>query len=163
MCDQTPALAALTQAQIRFQTRCYGYDAEAVRKGLQAAAALDLPTESVFKTLMTWVDSQSCCAIIPSHHQLNLKWLAAALKGRRARLMQTLEAENLTGYQIGGISPFGQRAQAPLVLDSAAALSPIIWVNAGQRGLLVALAPHAIIETFGAQLHQVSEAKALRA
>lgn len=155
----TPALIALTQANIVFRTMEYGYDSQARHKGLQAAAALSLPQEAVFKTLMTWVDSQPYCAVIPSHLQLNMQSLAAAVNGQRARLMDSGDAEHLTGYQIGGISPFGQRPQAPLLLDRSASMIATIWVNAGRRGLLVGLAPHDLVRAFGARLDLISQAK----
>ena len=155
----TPALIALTQAKVVFRTLEYGYDSQARQKGLQAAAALDLPEDTVFKTLMTWVDSQPYCAIIPSHVQLNLQSLAAAVNGQRSRLMDSREAEHQTGYQIGGISPFGQRIQAPLLLDRSALMMTTIWVNAGRRGLLVGLAPHDLVQAFGARLDLISQAK----
>ena len=155
----TPALIALTQANIIFRTLEYNYDSQARHKGLQAVAALNLPENTVFKTLMTWVDSQPYCAIVPSHVQLNLQSLAAAVNGQRARLMDGSDAEHQTGYQIGGISPFGQRRQAPLLLDRLAFMVGTIWVNAGRRGLLVGLAPQDIVEAFGAQLELISQTK----
>lgn len=70
-----------------------------------------------------------------------MKKVAAAFGGKSAQMMPPPEAERLTGYKVGGISPFGQRRPAPMAIDTAAFDHDQVFVNGGQRGLQVRLAP----------------------
>jgi Cys-tRNA(Pro)/Cys-tRNA(Cys) deacylase len=56
-------------------------------------------------------------------------------------MMKAPDAERLTGYKVGGIGPFGQKRQVPTAIDETAELFDRIYLNAGQRGLLLAVAP----------------------
>lgn len=137
MSKATRATRALDAAGIAYRLHPYDYAGEAGAKGLQAAAALGLPPQRVFKSLMAWVDRQAVCVVIPSDRRLAPKKLAAALGGKHAQMMEVAEAERRTGYKVGGISPLGQQRQAPVLVDlSARALDTLVF-NAGQRGLLL--------------------------
>lgn len=157
MSSMTPALQALSDLAVPFQVHHYDYQADSVTKGLQAACALGLSPERVCKTLMTWVDDQAVCAVIPSHHRLLLKQLAYVCQGKNAKLMPAADAERLTGYRIGGISPVGQRKPAPIVIDASVLSAPTIWFNAGRRGLLVEVVPAQAISAFGAKAWAISQ------
>ena len=113
----------------------------AVGKGLQAAAALGLAPDRVLKTLMAWVDARAVCAVIPSDRQLQPKALAAACGGKAARMMEAAEAERRSGYKVGGVSPFGQQRPVPVWFERDALAAASVWINAGQRGLLLEIAP----------------------
>ena len=141
MSRTTPATVALTKAGVAFDLFPYDYDPDAPRVGLQAAQALGWAPEQVFKTLMTLVDGKPACVIIPSDQEVSMKKLAAALKGKSAQMMKPADAERLTGFKVGGVSPFGQRKAVPTVLDETAVLFDRILINGGQRGLLLGLAP----------------------
>lgn len=133
---QTPALVLLEKEGIAYTLHAHDYDPEASRKGLQAAESLGVSPERVFKTLMVWVDKEKpACAIIRSDHKLNLKAAAAALGGKSASMMAPPDAERLTAYKTGGISPFGQKKSVPVLLDRHALEVDRIFVNAGRRGL----------------------------
>ena len=137
----TPATLALTKAGIPFTLAHYDYDPSAERVGLQAAEAMGVSAAEVFKTLMVELDGKPACAIIPSDEELNMKKLAAALGGKSAQMMKPADAERLTGYKIGGISPLGQRKAAPTALDELATLYDEIFLNGGQRGLQIRIRP----------------------
>ena len=77
--------------------------------------------------------------------------LAAAFKGKSASMMKPAMAEKLTGYVVGGISPFGQKRAVPTALEAAACAAPKVWINAGQRGLLLGIAPGAALAALKAQ------------
>lgn len=70
-----------------------------------------------------------------------MKKLAAAFGGKSANMMKPADAERLTGFKVGGISPFGERRKVPTVIDETAELFDEVLINGGQRGLLVGLNP----------------------
>ena len=150
MAKSTPAVVAFQRAGVAFTLHTYEYDPGDQRVGLQAAEALGVNPAEVFKTLMALVDGKPVCAIAPSDHEIHLKRLAAAAGGKTAKMMPPPDAERMTGYRIGGISPFGQKRAVPVFLDETALGHPLIFLNGGQRGLQVRLDPQDIIRTLKA-------------
>lgn len=141
MSKTTPATVALTKAGVAFALFPYDYDPDAPRVGLQAAEALGVAPEQVFKTLMVLVDGAPACVIVPSDCEVSMKKLAAVLGGKSAQMMKPADAERLTGYKVGGVSPFCQRKAVPAAMDETAILFDQVLINGGQRGLLLGLAP----------------------
>jgi len=137
----TRATKALERAGLAFTVHRYPYDPAADRIGLQAAEALGEIPARVLKTLMARVDGKPVLAILPSDAELSMKKLAAALGGKAAQMMPPADAERISGYKIGGISPFGQARALPVAIEEQAVLHPLVYLNAGQRGLQVRLAP----------------------
>ena len=150
MSSSTPATKALAGAGIAFRLHSYDYDPGAERVGLQAAEALGEAPHRVLKTLMALVDGKPVCAIIPSDRELAMKRLAAAFGGKSAQMMKPAEAERLTGYRVGGISPFGQRRKVPTAIEQSALEEPLVYVNGGQRGLQIRLDPRDAMAAAGA-------------
>ena len=109
--------------------------------GMDAAAALGVEPERIYKTLVVRVDDRLVLAVVPVAGELDLKRLAAVVGGRRAGLVEPTVAEHATGYVIGAISPLSSRRPIPVVLDSGAAAHRTIFVSAGRRGLQLELAP----------------------
>ncbi len=124
--------------------------------GFDAAAALDVAPERLFKTLVGSVDGRLALAVVPVAGELDLKRFAAALGGRAAALADPAAAERATGYVVGGISPLAVRRPLPAVVDASALGHPTIFVSAGQRGLQVELAPGALVEVLNATTASVS-------
>jgi Cys-tRNA(Pro)/Cys-tRNA(Cys) deacylase len=143
MSKTTPATLALTRAGVAFTLHTSTYDPEAERVGLQAAEALGVPPHTVLKTLMATVDGKPVCCIVPSDREVSMKKLAACFGGTAAAMMKPGVAERLTGYKIGGISPFGQRRPVPAAIEEAALGHLQVFINGDQRGLQVRLAPAA--------------------
>lgn len=141
MSKMTRATKALEQAGIAFTVHTYDYDPDADSIGLQAAQALGEDPARVLKTLMAQVDGKPVCAIVPSDHEVSLKKLAAAFGGKAAQMMKPAEAERISGYRIGGISPFGQTRKVPISLEIQALDQSLVYINGGQRGLQVRLDP----------------------
>jgi len=139
----TRATKALEQAGLPFTVHRYAYDPGADRIGLQAAEALAESPARVLKTLMARVDGKPTIAIVPSDHEVSMKRLAAALGGKAAEMMAPTDAERLSGYKVGGISPFGQTRTLPVVMEVQALDQPLVYINGGQRGLQVRLDPRA--------------------
>src|SRR3712207_2481745 len=141
MSKTTRATLALRQAGVAFTVHAYDYDPDAERIGLQAAEALGADAGSVLKTLMVLVDGKPACVILPSDREVNLKKLASALGGKAAQMMKPADAERVTGYHVGGISPFGQKKRVPALMEETSLLHPQVFINGGQRGLQVRLDP----------------------
>lgn len=141
MSRMTRATRALEQAKVVFSVHAYDYDPDADSIGLQAAQALGEDPARVLKTLMAQVDGKPVCAIVPSDHEVSLKKLAAAFGGKAAQMMKPADAERISGYRIGGISPFGLMRKVPAALEVQALAHPLVYINGGQRGLQVRLAP----------------------
>lgn len=139
MSKVTPATRALTAAGLAFTLHTYDYDPEAASIGLQAASALGEDPARVLKTLMALVDGKPVCVIVPSDQEVSMKKLAAAVGGKSAQMMKPPEAERLTGFKVGGISPFGQRKAVRTVLEQSALAHDQVYLNGGQRGLQVRL------------------------
>ena len=70
-----------------------------------------------------------------------MKKLAAHFGGKSASMMKVPDAERMTGFKVGGISPFGQKKTVPTAIDETAQLFDTVYINAGQRGLLLSIAP----------------------
>ena len=146
----TQGLKVLEAAGVAFTLHPYDYDPKAEAVGLQAAAALGIDPGVMLKTLMVEVDGKPCCCVIPSDRQLSMKKVAAAFKGKAADMMAVPKAEKLTGYKVGGISPFGQKRAVPTAFEVSACQAPRVWINAGQRGLLLGIAPGDALGACGA-------------
>ncbi|MFH9015839.1 Cys-tRNA(Pro) deacylase [Streptomyces sp. NPDC017943] len=137
----TPATVALTAAGARYTVHAYDHDPAHPSYGEEAAQAMGVSPDRVFKTLVADVDGALTVAVVPVAGQLDLKALAAAVGGKRATMADPALAERTTGYVRGGISPLGQRKRLPTVLDASASAHATICVSAGRRGLEVELAP----------------------
>lgn len=150
MRPMTRATKLLAEAGVAFSVHSYAYQPTADRIGLQAAEALGEPPARVLKTLMALVDGKPVCAIVPSDREVSMKRLAAAFGGKSAQMMKPVEAERISGYTIGGISPFGQRRTIPAAIEAGAMEHDLVFINAGQRGLQVRLAPQAAQQVLAA-------------
>ncbi|MEZ5715752.1 MAG: Cys-tRNA(Pro) deacylase [Paracoccaceae bacterium] len=148
---KTPATQALDKAGIAYDLHAYSY-VPGHHIGEQAAAAIGADPARVFKTLMLEIDGKPGCVAIPVAQTLKLKKAAAALGGKSAQMMDPAKAERLTGFHVGGISPFGQKKRVSTVFDSSLAAQPRVILNGGQRGLMVELAPDAALALLGAGL-----------
>ncbi len=141
MAKTTRATLALSKAGVAFTVHEYDYDPDAGHIGLQAAEALGEDPARVLKTLMAEVDGKPVCVVVPSDHEVSMKKLAAAFGGKSAAMMKPAEAERQTGYHVGGISPFGQRKRVRVAIEETALGHEAVYLNGGQRGLQVRLAP----------------------
>jgi len=150
----TPATVALTAAGIPFTAHPYEHDPSAPSFGLEAAEALGVEPDRVFKTLLADTDLGLVVGVVPVTGMLDLKALAAAVGAKRATMADPAVAERRTGYVVGGISPIGQKTRHTTVVDETAQLFDTVFVSGGKRGFDVELSPadllRAIDGTFGA-------------
>lgn len=141
MAKGTPATLMLEKAGAAFAVATYDYDPDADRVGLQAAEAMGVSPGIVLKTLMAEVDGKPVCVVVPSDREISMKKLAAAFGGKAAQMMKPPDAERITGYRVGGISPFGQKRRCPTAIEAIAMELPEVFMNGGQRGLQVRMKP----------------------
>ncbi|MDY1004397.1 Cys-tRNA(Pro) deacylase [Curtobacterium sp. CFBP9011] len=146
----TPATLALERAGVPFTPHVYEHHESATNFGEEAAAALGLREEQVFKTLVVSVDGDLAVAIVPVADRLDLKAIAAAVGGKKASLADPTLAERRTGYVVGGISPVGQKTRIRTVLDASASDHPTIFVSGGRRGFDIELSPADLARVTGA-------------
>lgn len=154
----TPATQVLRKLGIAFKLHTYVYDSTVHTGaiGLQAAEALGVEPGRVLKTLMAEVDGQPVCVVVPSDREVSMKKLAAALGGKSANMMRPADAERITGYHVGGISPFGQKKRVPVAIERAALENLTVFVNGGQRGLQIELDPNDAAVAAGARAHAIA-------
>lgn len=143
MSKTTRATQALSKLGVAFTLHSYDYDPNADSIGLQAAQALGIAPQRMLKTLMAEVDGKPVCAVVPSDREVGMKKLAATFGGKSARMMRPADAERITGYHVGGISPFGQKKRVPIAMEQAALGETTVYLNGGQRGLQIEIAPDA--------------------
>jgi Cys-tRNA(Pro)/Cys-tRNA(Cys) deacylase len=151
----TPATALLAKQKVAHTVHTYDHH-NGQAYGAEAAEALGLDPAQVFKTLVAEVDGALTVGIVPVAGTLDLKALAAAVGGKRARMAAVDAAERATGYVAGGISPLGQRKRLPTVLDSSAGALATMFCSGGRRGLEIELAPADLARLTGARIAPIA-------
>lgn len=148
----TPATAALERAGVGFTPHEYPpVEETGGTYGEAIAGALGVEPARVFKTLVALADGQATVAVVPVSSHLSLKALARARGAKRAEMAAPAEAERLTGYVVGGISPFGQKRRLPVVVDRTLLDHRTVFVSGGKRGLQVELAPAELVALLRAE------------
>jgi Cys-tRNA(Pro)/Cys-tRNA(Cys) deacylase len=150
MSKATRATQELQKLKVAFTIHPHEYDPDADRKGLQAANALGESPRRVLKTLIAEVDGKPVCVVVPSDRDVSMKKLAAAFGGKTASMIPPVDAERLTGYVVGGISPFAQKHRLPKAIERRAMDEEIVYMNGGQRGFQVSMTPAAARDALGA-------------
>ena len=112
--------------------------------------ALGVPPSRLLKTLMAKAGGAVVCVLIASDREVSLKKLAAAAGAKDASMLPAAEAERITGYHVGGISPLGQKKRARAFIDVAALARPTVIFNGGRRGLQIEIAPQELVTLLGA-------------
>lgn len=145
----TPATALLGRQRVEHRVHTYAHRGGQAY-GPEAAEVLGQDPDRVFKTLVAEVDGALTVGVVPVSTTLDLKALAAAVGGKRARMAEVAVAERATGYVAGGISPLGQRKKLRTVVDASAEAFPTVFCSGGRRGLEVELAPADLARLTGA-------------
>ncbi|WP_406638073.1 Cys-tRNA(Pro) deacylase [Amycolatopsis sp. WGS_07] len=152
----TPATALLQKQKVAHTVHTYDHDPRAESFGLEAVEALGLEPGRVFKTLVADVDGKLVVGVVPVTGQLDLKALAAAAGGKKAKMADPTAAQRATGYVLGGISPLGHRSRLPVVLDGSALGYPTMYCSGGRRGLEVELDPAELVRLTGAVVAEIA-------
>jgi len=149
----TPAMVMLERSGIEFAVHAFDHelvDTEELGYGRAAALALGVDESRVFKTLLAQSEKCAVVAIVPVSSQLSLKALAQVLGVKRCEMVPANDAQRMTGYVVGGISPFGQKKKLLTVVDESAIDLPTIFVSGGRRGLDIEVAPSDLIRVLDA-------------
>ena len=146
----TNGLRFLKQQKIPYEAREYDHK---VKGAEYAAEALGWPVEAMAKTLVAALsDGSFVQCLLPGGVELSLKKLARLAGAKSARMATPEEAEKLTGYLVGGISPFGVRKPVPVWIHESLLGFEAIGVNGGRRGLIVFLGPVAVRDALKAHV-----------
>lgn len=150
----TRAIAVLKKAKIPFEVILYDHKEKGA---VFAAQATGIPIEKTIKTLIADLGSKHYVAtMLPGNKRLDLKKLAQQFRVKQAAMTDTVTAERLSGYKVGGISPFGLKAQLSSVLDRATIGYEQVIINAGKRGLMLKMAPKDIQTVLNCSLADIS-------
>jgi len=153
----TPAINLVKKSKISHRVHEYEHDPDNQAYGEEAVEALGLDANQVFKTLLAKIDDKELVvAVIPVSVQLSLKSIASAAGGKRAKMADVKEAEGVTGYVAGGISPLGQRKRLRTFIDESAFSYSEMYISAGRRGLEISLAPQDFVDLLNAKRHSLS-------
>jgi Cys-tRNA(Pro)/Cys-tRNA(Cys) deacylase len=136
--------------------RLLRYDYRADGGAEQAAADLGVEPERMFKSLVAKAGAEFVFALVAADVGLALKKLAAAAGAKHAEMAAPRDAERITGYQVGGISPLGSRRALPVFLDTGAERFERICLNAGNRGHIVELATADLVRLTGATVCELA-------
>jgi Cys-tRNA(Pro)/Cys-tRNA(Cys) deacylase len=122
-----------------------------------AAKAVDYPLARTIKTLVVTLDGSRCILVLmPGNRQVSMKKVAQACHAKRAAMADTETAQRLTGYLVGGISPFGGKKRLPAIMDSSLQAHEEVMINAGQRGIMIKMAPGDIIAALNSEIADLS-------
>jgi Cys-tRNA(Pro)/Cys-tRNA(Cys) deacylase len=153
---KTNAVRLLERAGIPFELRSYGVKDEHL-SAEEVAAALEIPPETVFKTLITRSDRTGhLFALIPAGTELDLKLLAEASGNKRVEMVPLRQVLALTGYVRGGVTPLAAKRAYPVFIDETAELWPTVSISGGMRGLQILLAPADLVRVTSARLVDIA-------
>ena len=150
----TRPIRYLNRKDVSFELVKYEHE----EKGAEfAARATGFPLDRTVKTLVVDLGGRNyCLALLPGDRQLDLKQLAQVFAVKRAAMADTATAERLTGYRIGGISPFGTKQALPAVMEKRIRECGEVILNAGQRGVMLKMAPVDIVKALGCRVESIA-------
>ena len=155
----TPAIKFLEKLRIPFRLHEFDHTPGAASFGMEAAVSLGVPGEQVFKTLVAKVmggNKPFAIALVPVSKKLSVKCLAQCLNAKKTEMADPKQAERVTGYLQGGISPLGQKTRLPTVIDISACRYGHIFVSAGRRGLEIEIPATELVRLTEAVCYQIS-------
>ena len=136
----TPATQALRRAGVTYVEHLYDY----VDHGGtgEAARQLGVDEHRIVKTLLMRDDSGAELIILMhGDRSVSTRNLARAIAAKSVTPCPPEQAQRVTGYRVGGISPFGTRKRLPVYVERSALSLPSLLVNGGRRGYLLEIAP----------------------
>lgn len=138
-----------------YATYTYPYDPEDPPDAEEVARRIALPPGQVYKTLVLTGagHGRPVLVMLPADRQLDLKRTAASIGQKRLELMPRAETERLTGLKVGGIGALALVSKKwQSYLDRSAEQYERIYVNAGQRGVMLGVGVADLLRVLGAQV-----------
>lgn len=151
----TPAIRLLKKQQIAHSVHEYEHDPNNSNFGLEACEKLGLSADEVFKTLLTTDGKQYFVAILPVQNMLNLKKMATAVRVKKLVMANPTDAERITGYIVGGISPLAQKKRLTTVIYASAKELDTMYVSGGRRGLEIGIVPSDLAGVLSAEFADI--------
>jgi len=150
----TRAIQFLKGKKGRFKVVKYRHD----QKGAEfAAKAIGFPLNKTIKTLVVDLGGQQhILALVPGDCQLDLKKVARAAGAKKSTMADKATAERLTGYLVGGISPFGTQKRVPVMMETSLVGYERVAINAGQRGAMLLMSPMDIVDLLSCTVAPIS-------
>jgi Cys-tRNA(Pro)/Cys-tRNA(Cys) deacylase len=143
--QSTPATMLLNHCGVGYRLHTYPQNPHADSYGIEAAQALGLAPQQVFKTLIAELDGRLIVAVVPVSAQLDVRALATVMGAKKCRMAAVADAERATGYVTGGISLLGHRKPLSVVIDVSVRNFETVFCSAGRRGLQLELAPEELV------------------
>lgn len=152
----TPAINLLKKNKIDFKVHKYEHDPDNTDFGNEVVEKLNLNPQQVFKTLLVELTPKELVVgIIPVSHQMSLKDISIVFKSKKAQMANKAEAQKVTGYLLGGISPLGQKKRLKTIIDESALEFKTIFVSGGKRGLDIELNPNDLAKLLNANFFSI--------
>lgn len=146
----TPAIRFLREKKVEFAPKLYDY----VEKGgaKHSAEALGVDEHAVVKTLVFETNEKKpLIVLMHGDRQVSAKNLARYLNVKSVAPAGPEKASKLTGYLVGGTSPFGTRIKMPVYVEKTIFELEEIYINGGKRGFLVGIDPAELRRTLDVQ------------
>ena len=152
----TPAIDLLKKNKCDFKVHKYDHDPACTNFGDEAVEKLGLDASQVYKTLLVELTpKQLVVCVLPVENQLSLKDVATAFDVKKAVMANKDEAQKVTGYLLGGISPLGQKKLLKTVLDESVNKFETIFISGGKRGLDIEVKPCDLEKLLKAKIHKI--------
>ncbi|PUE65588.1 Cys-tRNA(Pro) deacylase [Arcobacter caeni] len=152
----TPAIEMLKKNKCDFKIHKYDHDPACTNFGDEAVVKLGLDSSQVYKTLLVELTpKQLVVCVLPVENQLSLKDVASAFDVKKAVMANKDEAQKVTGYLLGGISPLGQKKLLKTVLDESVNKFETIFISGGKRGLDIEVKPKDLEKLLKAKIHKI--------
>ena len=150
----TRAISYLKRKKVPFEVLEYEHG----EKGAEfAARATGFPLAQTVKTLVVESARKSYCLVLmPGDRRLDFKQLAQALNVKRTAMVDTATAERLTGYRVGGISPFGIKQRLPVIMETDIQRHAEVLINAGRRGMMLKMSPRDVMGALNCRLESLA-------
>jgi Cys-tRNA(Pro)/Cys-tRNA(Cys) deacylase len=132
---KTRAISFLENMNVTYEVLSYKHD---VKGAKYAADSLGVHVEQMIKSLVV-KDNNNCFyfCLMPGHLETSTKKVAKLLNVKSIVMASQQEAERVTGYFVGGISPFGSKTNLKVIIDSTLELYDQVYINGGARGIIL--------------------------